>query len=153
MAERFTFKGWFRDFLSKLLPVVIGIAITFTLHGIVNRSHERKSVQSAMELVRTELTANLKDIEHLTDYMKQEQISAKYLSDHKDDLKSCPKDIVNYHLGQVHADVSIVLSHNAFEKCTVNLVLSGDSPNQFVDIHPAVRIQSQPRSFWVMTQN
>ena len=130
MAERFTFKSWFRDFLSKLLPVVIGIAITFTLQGIVNRSHERKSVRSAMELVRTELTSNMKDIEHLTDYMKQELISAKYLSDHKNDLKSCPKDIVNYHLGQVHADVSVVLSHNALELLKISSLFPKVDNNQ-----------------------
>ena len=71
MAERLTFKGWLRDFVNKLLPVVTGIAITFTLQGIVNRSHERKSVRSAMELVRTELNSNLQDIYHLNDFLQQ----------------------------------------------------------------------------------
>ena len=115
MAEPLTFKAWIRDFLSKLLPVVTGIAITFTLQGIVNRSHDRKSVRSAMELVRTELNSNLKDISQLTDYMKQEVVSAKYLSNHRDDLDSCPADIVKYHKGQVNAYVSLVLSQNALE--------------------------------------
>ena len=86
MAARQTFKDWFRDFLNKLLPVVTGIAITFTLQGIVNRSHERKSVRSAMELVRTELQSNLDDINHLNDFLKQEVISAQYLSDHQSSL-------------------------------------------------------------------
>ena len=94
MAARQTFKDWFRDFLNKLLPVVTGIAITFTLQGIVNRSHERKSVRSAMELVRTELQSNLDDINHLNDFLKQEVISAQYLSDHQTDLAACPADIV-----------------------------------------------------------
>ena len=115
MKQRLTFKEWSFDFFCRVLPVVVGIAITFTLQGIVNRAHDRKAVRSAMELVRTELTANLQDIAQLTDYMKQEQISAKYLADHKDDLESCPKDIVNFHLGQVNADVSLVLSQNALE--------------------------------------
>ena len=115
MAERLTFKGWLRDFVNKLLPVVTGIAITFTLQGIVNRSHERKSVRSAMELVRTELKSNLHDIDHLTDFLKQEVISAQYLSDHQHDLASCPADIVKYHKGQVNAYVSLALSQNALE--------------------------------------
>lgn len=115
MAERLTFKNWFKEFLNKLLPVVTGIAITFTLQGIVNRSHERKSVQSAMELVRTELNSNLKDIDHLNDFLKQEVVSAKYLSDHQHDLASCPADIVKYHKGQVNAYVSLALSQNALE--------------------------------------
>ena len=115
MAERLTFNNWFKEFLNKLLPVVTGIAITFTLQGIVNRSHERKSVQSAMELVRTELNSNLHDIDHLNDFLKQEVISAKYLSDHQHDLASCPADIVKYHKGQVNAYVSLALSQNALE--------------------------------------
>ena len=115
MAERLTFKAWIIDFLNRLLPVVTGIAITFTVQGIVNRAHDRKSVKSAMELVRTELSSNLKDIDHLTDFMQQEVVSAQYLSDHQADLASCPADIVKYHKGQVNAYVSLALSQNALE--------------------------------------
>ena len=115
MAERLTVKAWIIDFLNRLLPVVTGIAITFTVQGIVNRAHDRKSVKSAMELVRTELKSNLDDIDHLTDFMKQEVISAQYLSDHQYDLDSCPADIVKYHKGQVNAYVSLALSQNALE--------------------------------------
>ena len=115
MAERLTVKAWIIDFLNRLLPVVTGIAITFTVQGIVNRAHDRKSVKSAMELVRTELKSNLDDIDHLTDFMKQEVISAQYLSDHQHDLDSCPEDIVKYHKGQVNAYVSLALSQNALE--------------------------------------
>ena len=115
MAERLTFKAWIIDFLNRLLPVVTGIAITFTVQGIVNRAHDRKSVKSAMELVRTEQNSNLKDIDHLTDFMQQEVVSAQYLSDHQNDLASCPADIVKYHQGQVNAYVSLALSQNALE--------------------------------------
>ena len=115
MAQRLTFKAWIIDFLNRLLPVVTGIAITFTVQGIVNRAHDRKSVKSAMEMVRTELSSNLKDIDHLTDFLQQEVISAQYLSEHQNDLASCPSDIVKYHQGQVNAYVSLVLSQNALE--------------------------------------
>ena len=114
-AERFTFKAWFNDFLSKLLPVVTGIAITFTLQGIVNRSHDRKSVRSAMELVRTELNSNLEDIGLLSDYFRQEKASAHYLAVPKKQLAKLPADSVNYHLGIINADVSVAFSHDALE--------------------------------------
>ena len=68
-----------------------------------------------MELVRTELRTNLNDIDHLNDFLKQEVISAQYLSDHQDDLASCPAEIVKYHKGQVNAYVSLALSQNALE--------------------------------------
>ena len=115
MAERVTVKEWIVDFLNKLLPVVIGIAITFTVQGIVNRSIDRKSVKSAMELVRTELNSNMQDIDRLNDYLQQEVVSARYLSQHQNDLASCPEDVVKYHKGQVNAYVSLALSQNALE--------------------------------------
>ena len=124
MAERLTIKAWIIDFLNRLLPVVAGIAITISVQGIVNRAHDRKSVQSALELVRTELSSNLNDIDQLTDYMKQEVVSAKYLSDHQDDLDSCPADIVKYHQGQVNAYVSIALSRNALELLKMSSLFS-----------------------------
>ena len=48
-------------------------------------------------------------------FLQQEVVSAQYLSDHQDDLASCPADIVKYHQGQVNAYVSLALSQNALE--------------------------------------
>lgn len=115
MKQRRTFKELFLDFLSRLLPVVVGIAITFTVQAFMNRAHDRKAVRSAMELVRTELNSNLDDIAILDDFLRQEKISAQYLVDHRENLAKCPKDSVYFHSGFVHADVSVALSQNALE--------------------------------------
>ena len=115
MEERRSFKEAFKDFLNRLLPVVTGIAITFMVQGYVNRKHDHKSVLSALELVRAELSSNQNDIEHLSDYLDELRSSAKYLAEHKDNLKACPADIVRYHQGIVRADVFVVLSHDALE--------------------------------------
>ena len=115
MEERRSFKEVLLDFLTRLLPVVTGIAITFTVQGLINRAHDHKSVLSALELVRTELKTNLDDIEHLGDFLDELHTSAKYLVEHQDNLKACPAEIVRYHQGIVNAYVRLALSHDALE--------------------------------------
>ena len=109
------FKERFLAFLGRMLSVTLGIVITFTVQGILDRQRDKRSVKSALELVRTELSSNLDDIAILTDYFRQERASAKYLSAHKKDLAKCPADSVNYHVGMVNADVSVAFSHDALE--------------------------------------
>ena len=109
------FKERFLAFLGRMLSVTLGIVITFTVQGILDRQRDKRSVKSALELVRTELSSNLDDIALLTDYFRQERASAKYLSAHKKDLAKCPADSVNYHVGMVNADVSVAFSHDALE--------------------------------------
>ncbi len=109
------FNERFRAFLGRMLSVTLGIVITFSVQGILDRQRDKRAVRSALELVRTELAANLEDIGILSDYFRQEQASAKYLADHEKDLAKCPADSVNYHVGIVNADVSVAFSHDALE--------------------------------------
>ena len=109
------FKDRFLAFLGRMLSVTLGIVITFTVQGILDRQKDKRSVRTALELVRKELTTNLEDIAVLDEYLQQEQKSAQYLSDHRKVLKKCPADSVNFHTGIVRADVSVALSHDALE--------------------------------------
>ena len=56
------FKERFLAFLGRMLSVTLGIVITFTVQGILDRQRDKKSVRTALELVRKELTTNLEDI-------------------------------------------------------------------------------------------
>ena len=103
------------DFVSDLLSVILGIVITFAIQGKIDRAADKKNVRSALELVRTELQTNLDDIGIMTDYLRAEGASAKYLLAHKDDIASCPKDSLDYHSGVVFASVSITTCHDALE--------------------------------------
>ena len=102
-------------FLGRMLSVVLGIVITFTVQGILDRKRDKLSVRSALELVRTELNSNLEDIGLLSDYFRQEKASAHYLAVPKRQLAKLPADSVNYHLGIINADVSVAFSHDALE--------------------------------------
>ena len=102
-------------FLGRMLSVILGIVITFTVQGIQDRKRNQRAVRSALELVRTELSSNLDDIAILSDYFRQEKASAHYLAVPKKQLAKCPPDSVSFHVGIVNADVSVAFSHDALE--------------------------------------
>lgn len=109
------------DFLTRLIPVVTGIAITFTVQAMINRAHARREVRSALQLVRTELVSNQEDIAILNEYLEQEVASAQYLEENADLVKNLSRldsltaQTVKYHLGMVGADVTLVFPHDALE--------------------------------------
>ena len=103
------------SFLSNVLSVILGIVITFTVQGIINRTNEKREVRSALDLVRSELVTNAEDIAVMSDYLLQERASAQYFLSHLEDLDACPPDSVAYHSGIIFADASITLSDDALE--------------------------------------
>ena len=58
-----------KTFLKDLLAVVLGIFITFTIQGLINRSADKKDVRSSLELVRSELVRNIDDISVMKDHL------------------------------------------------------------------------------------
>ena len=99
------------SFLSNILSVILGIFITFTIQGMIDRSKEKKETRSSLELVRSELVTNMDDISIMADYLHQEKASAEYILSNKDSLDSCPEDSVNYHSSMIFADTLDRLVH------------------------------------------
>ena len=103
------------DFFSNMVSVILGIVITFAVQGKIDRLHDRKEVASALDLVRTELSANIQDIQVMSGYLHQEKKAADYFLEHRDMRKDCPEDSILYHSGLLFADASITVSHDALE--------------------------------------
>ena len=108
-------KDTISNFISNVLSVILGIVITFTVQGMIDRAHEREAVCAALGLVRTELAANAADVDYMADYILQMRQSAVYLLNHRKHLDECPADSVFYHQGIVFADAAITLSSDALE--------------------------------------
>jgi hypothetical protein len=104
-----------KAFFRHLLSVVLGIIITFSVQGIIDRAHVRREVRSALELVRAELVANIDDINTMSDHMRQERKSAKYFLDNRLTLAKCPADSVYYHTGVIFAEATITMTQDALE--------------------------------------
>lgn len=103
------------DFLLKMLSVILGIAITFTVQGMINRAQDKRNVRSALELVRTELNTNREDIIVMGEFLDQEKKAATYYLENMENLKKCPADTLAEYGGILLADVFITLPHNALE--------------------------------------
>lgn len=103
------------SFLSNILAVILGIFISFTIQGMIDRSRDRKNARSSLELVRSELVRNIEDVAIIKEYLDMEKESAAYLIANKDSLDKCPDDSISYHSGIVFADVSMSLSMDALE--------------------------------------
>lgn len=103
------------NFFISFSSIFLGMLFTFAGQGMIDRAADRKDVRSALELVRSELLANIDDIGIMSDYIKDENRSAAYFLQHRNDLNKCPDDSVSYHSGIIFADASITLSHDALE--------------------------------------
>ena len=70
------------DFISGMLSVVLGIVITFSIQGRIDKAKDRSDIRSSLQLVRSELATNIDDISEMSDYLVQEKRSAVYLLSH-----------------------------------------------------------------------
>ena len=102
-------------FFSNLGAVILGIIITFAVQGRIDRRQDRREVESALRLVRSELAANRDDIGQMKDFLLEEQRSAAYFLENRSDPAACPADSVIYHSGILFADAYITLSYDALE--------------------------------------
>ena len=103
------------SFLSNVLSVILGIAITFAVQGMIDRSRVRKDVRSALKLIRTELQSNRADIATMADYLDSERAAAKYFLSLDDVWTGASSDSVGIYGGILLSDASIALSDDALE--------------------------------------
>ena len=103
------------SFLSNVLSVILGIAITFAVQGMIDRSRVRKDVRSALKLIRTELQSNQADIAMMADYLDSERAAAKYFLSLDDGWTGASSDSVGIYGGILLSDASIALSDDALQ--------------------------------------
>ena len=82
------------SFFTDILSVVLGIAITFGIQGLIDRGNEKKDVRSALELVRDELSNNTENLQEVMALIASEKRSAQSLRDNAGKLDKCPVDSV-----------------------------------------------------------
>ncbi|MBR6882373.1 MAG: hypothetical protein IKN06_05330 [Bacteroidales bacterium] len=118
------------NFLGNVIAIILGVVITFMIQDKIDRANELKEVESALELVRTELVTNREDIQTIGEYLDQERRSANYYLAHQGDLKKCPPDSLEFHSGILLADVYMTLSHDALELLKMSSLFQKIGDNQ-----------------------
>ena len=123
-------KEFFLNFNISFWSIFLGMVCTFIGQGMIDRKADREDVRSSLELVRTELAANLEDIKTMADYLVDERKSAQYFLDNRTNLDKCPVDSIYYHSGLLFADASITLSHDALELLKMSAIFQKMGNNQ-----------------------
>lgn len=79
-------------FISNCAAVILGIVITFTIQGIIDKSNEKEDVRSALALVKDELNGCLSDIRQCAEIMDMEHYCSLYFQRHAGKIDECPAD-------------------------------------------------------------
>lgn len=82
------------SFATDILSVVLGIAITFGIQGLIDRRHEKKEVMAALELVREELINNNNNLKDVIGIISSERDAAQSVRSNIRTLQKCDPDSV-----------------------------------------------------------
>jgi len=116
-------------FFSNVLAVILGIVITFSIQGIIDRQNRKESVSSALRLVSEELMSCRNDLSGCVDFMVQEKRAASYLHKNLSHLSDCPKDSVAQY-GMVYVSQMILtLPDDALELLKTSSLFSAIDDN------------------------
>lgn len=102
-------------FISNIIAVILGIVITFSIQGVIDRRAERDNIRSALTLVREELESNRNDLLECTRIVDMECRAAAYLLDNAAHLKQCHPDSVSKHGTIIISDMYMTLPSDAME--------------------------------------
>lgn len=88
-----TFVRWsWREYALQLSVVVIGIVVTFTGSGLIERWRTAREVRATMLLVHAELETNYLNIRQVRNWMQRETEAYRTLTENRRDLKAIPAD-------------------------------------------------------------
>jgi len=102
-------------FISNIIAVILGIAITFSVQGIIDRHNERENIASALQLVKDELAGCRRDLADCADFLDKERNAAVYLQNNLEHLKDCPRDSVSSHGNVYIMEMVLTLPDDALE--------------------------------------
>lgn len=126
MNIKFDYIGFF----SNILAVILGIAITFYIQGIIDKKTTKDNIESALSLVRDELSSCRNDLSSSADFMDAERVAARYLQEHSKDLKSCPKDSVAIYGSTYISHMILTLPNDALELLHASSIFSSMNNNE-----------------------
>jgi len=125
-ASRFDAVGFF----SNILAVILGIAITFSLQGIIDRHNQKENILSALRIVGEELTGCRNDLAECAVFLDKERTAALYLSNNLSQLHSCPVDSVAEYGTVYISEMLLTLPDDALELLKSSSLFSAINDNE-----------------------
>lgn len=117
-------------FISNMLAVILGIIITFSIQGVIDRRHEKENVESALSLVREELANCRSDLETCADFFDNEKAAADYIFSHRSDIAGCPEDSLSYYGLFCIQSLILTLPNDALELLKTSSLFSSIDDNE-----------------------
>jgi len=125
IVSRFDVVGFF----SNILAVILGIAITFSLQGIIDTRNQKENVMSALRIVGEELTGCRNDLADCAAFLDKERTAALYLSRNLSQLHSCPVDSVAEYGTLYISEMLLTLPDDALELLKSSSLFSAINDN------------------------
>lgn len=102
-------------FCLDILTVIIGIAITFWIQGLIDDKKTQADVRSALELVADELRTCKDDLASCAQTISDESRAAEYFLLNMDRLQQCPQDSVMKYGRRLVSPTVLTLSEEAVD--------------------------------------
>lgn len=115
MQTKFFQKFDFVAFIANILAVILGIVITFSIQGFIDKRNEKENVRSALQLVENELKDCRDELQHHVEKMELESKASEYILEHSDDLFGCPKDSLSYYYHEIVTINYVTMPSDALE--------------------------------------
>ncbi len=96
MQTKIFHKFDFVAFIANILAVILGIVITFSIQGVIDKRNEKENVRSALQLVENELKDCRDVLQYHIEKIGLESKAAGYILSHSDNLFDCPEDSLLY---------------------------------------------------------
>lgn len=81
-----------KDYIRQLSIVILGIVVTFAANDAITNYSQSKEIQSALQLVRTELEMNLEKVRKINSRIAMEQKACSYLLKYAQDFQQASED-------------------------------------------------------------
>lgn len=117
-------------FFSNMLAVILGIVVTFSIQGIIDKHKERENVKSALTLVKDELVSCRADLDSCAAFMDRERAAADYFFAYEGVLASCPADSVNVYGVALISELILTLPDDALELLKTSSLFSSIDDNE-----------------------
>lgn len=115
MPSRFFAKFDIVAFVANIIAVILGIIITFSIQGLIDRKDEKENINSALQLVMDELKDCRSYLQTCSDVMDLESKAAAYILNHSDNLHACPPDSVSTYGITVISEMVLTMPSDALE--------------------------------------
>jgi hypothetical protein len=123
-------RQWMSGFLSNVLGVIVGIALTFGISYLIQRHNEKKTIHILMDLLKKEITDNRDELVKMDeDFRQTKEAYGIFLSSR---WKTIPEDSIGLYLNRTQNITSYKLRYTAWNVFQNSDVIGGFDDKELI---------------------